>query len=128
MNSPCVAVLFGFLSLSALACGGAPAHPPVDDGATSLSAENAENRFVPIDDEETTYRPPGKSCEPGEVRDCKIYVQSRNHMDCFPSWQYCRADGFGWQPCGEAQEPPSSSSSESDTEESSEDVKTIYLR
>lgn len=94
---------------AALACGvlvavlgacGAGERPPVasDDGieeasgvATLFPAPRSKPRPV---------------CEPGSSRECLVTYVEGNRKNCFPSTQFCKANGYGWLPCGERAEPP----------------------
>lgn len=60
-------------------------------------------------------------CEPGASRSCLLTYIEGNRKNCFPSTQFCKANGYGWLPCGERAEPPLPPPAEEDEEEAPED-------
>jgi len=49
---------------------------------------------------------PSLVCVPGASRSCLVIYIEGNRKNCFPSQQFCKANGYGWLPCGEPAEPP----------------------
>ena len=81
-------------------CIGADDRPPaareaVDEasGTTALVPAAPQTRVVAV-------------CEAGTFRSCLITYIEGNRKNCFPSTQFCKANGFGWLPCGAPAEPP----------------------
>jgi len=82
-------------------------------GALTASACSGSGRPAASDELGTAdpVRPPtsaedaaAEACPPRTKRECmQTFVGADGKMiDCRPSFEWCRADGSGWHPCGKA--------------------------
>ncbi len=85
------------LCMGLAACMGSERPPPESDiVASSLAGEEVDDDSQA---EEESPRPP--ACPANEWRECRHYYRDeRGQLNCPLSYQFCRADGKAWLPCG----------------------------
>jgi hypothetical protein len=102
-NRSLSALLLGLASAALVACVSEQRPPPEGDTVASELASEEQDDDVsgsPSDGADVDAARP-EACPPSTFRECRHYYRdARGQLNCPLSYQFCRADGKGWLPCG----------------------------